>query len=588
MVRTLTCLARLALALALLLAGPGARAQPSTLPGPGPFVPYGTPGSRQATAQDIIKALQGVVQSVNGALTNPTLYGGTLRSPVFRTADGSAMEAYISGTPDASYARQAIVLPYGGLHVRGAATGCQDQAVGFSLIAGNAATPTGAGIGLHSGFNGGCQGGLSSLAAYGVMDGGGAFEQMYQQAAPLTMLAPTVTTTSIKPPTGQTFTADQLAMLAPWVYVLSNAVDGSGHLYGSYVASASLNADGSIPIIGWVPLGSGNAAAGQVPSTSYLAGTGTQLTVWVGMPNNLFTRNEVCSREASMPLVLAASICSEVDVVNNGATDMDSSLNGYGFVGQGAKSPGTALSFGSTAGQSNAFWRDIALNNFRAYGLVITQDATGGGVGILIATQTSGAVPLNVLSSRGGNGFTVWNDGHIDVDGDVFAHRAARNASAAATPVVGSSTALQAVIGTVAANTAFPLASPLQLTWDGNQVIAGGSNVFYLPGGTAASDRLEAHLAAYATDNSGNPQMMSATLKWSLKSGPAGPATSIMAEGSAVETIEAQDSYFSGCHFTAAISYAQQSVWPQFFCPSALPNLVLVGGDERLTYVYAH
>ena len=73
MVRTLT---RLALALALLLAGPVAHAQViPTQPGAGPFTTYGTPGSRQANAQDVINALNSAVKAVGGKLTTPSMYG---------------------------------------------------------------------------------------------------------------------------------------------------------------------------------------------------------------------------------------------------------------------------------------------------------------------------------------------------------------------------------------------------------------------------------------------------------------------------------------------------------------------------------
>ena len=190
MVRTLT---RWAAALAVLIPAL-AQAQP----GPGPFGPYGTPGSRQANAQDVIKALNGAVQSVGGQSTGQTLY-----SPVIMGTDytNPAMTIGNAGLPDI-YLPNGVFLPNSALqidvahpfgtrgHAMGAAIQIGGGAVNSSVA--NGAPPIGPGTDTWN-SNPTPISGYGSLDSVGLVVGNGD-ESNPQSVSGVTILPGNVTT----------------------------------------------------------------------------------------------------------------------------------------------------------------------------------------------------------------------------------------------------------------------------------------------------------------------------------------------------------------------------------------------------------
>ena len=200
---------RLALALALLLGVSAAHAQNGGTPGPGPFVLYGTPGSRQATAQDIIKALSGAVPTMNGTSYNQRLYVPTLMGTDYTNP---ALIVGSNGLP-LVYGPNHITLPDNSLQINlGHPYGSRGLSVGASIWIGGGAAPGNIGLGsppvgptVDTWLSN-----PTTLSSYGAIDSVSVIAANTAEANHQVLVGVTILSTApnvVNAPAGQTFNA---------------------------------------------------------------------------------------------------------------------------------------------------------------------------------------------------------------------------------------------------------------------------------------------------------------------------------------------------------------------------------------------
>jgi hypothetical protein len=356
----------------------------------------------------------------------PSLLAAAICIPILSAEGGIAQTSnFINGNGgNTNFIPTGEILPNGALSARAGSEGCQDMGTGLSVIVGNGVT-SGAGLAAsvaQSGIVGGCTKGTTTPASYGSFDSAAEFIQNYHTQAVLAITGPAYTPTTVTLPTP--LTAAQTAMLYKWMYILTNSVDSSNRQYGAYLTGWSVNGSGlatSLTVAGFMPLGAGSGTAASTPSSTYKAGTGSSPVVYIGEPTNLFTRNEVCSLE--MDTNVGASVCTEVDAVNNSGAD-STNLNGYRFEAMGKYHPGTALYVNSVSGDIDSWTMGLDIEGYNTNGgtgVRIVQPVNGtvgNNVGLEIITGgKAGAVPVIIEGNGSSSIFTVDGDGNLVMAG---------------------------------------------------------------------------------------------------------------------------------------------------------------------------
>ena len=202
------------------------------------------------------------------------------------------------------------------------------------------------------GIDAGYEVGMPALANNGGMDSVAVYEQT-NNVAPRIIVSSGVTYDKTHIRFATPLTVSQTSRLRKSMWVLTNSVDKTVrninppntvptlNTYGSYINGWTLNSRGeatAISIVGWTVPGSGHAAPGQVPSTTYdtyLSQIPTP-TVFIGAPTTAFGRNLVLAYQD--PLSKSTGTYGsmthyvqgeEMDLFNYSSKDYDLEFQGY-------------------------------------------------------------------------------------------------------------------------------------------------------------------------------------------------------------------------------------------------------------------